>query len=563
VRFVLLITVFWAAISINRLPVHLDAAATTCVVVHVVEGPGAKPIPCRITVVDEKGNLAAFDAKTDIKAAIRKGVYYTAIGEAKFSVASGNYTIYATRGPEYSLASRKISAGAGSIDLKLSIRKEVDTKGYVSCDTHIHTLTFSGHGDSTAEERMVTLAAEGIELPISTEHNRNIDYTPITKKVGVDQWFTPITGNEVTTGNAHFNAFPINPGSEPPDYKLTNWKQMLANIRATPGVNFVTINHTTDLHSGFRPADPSRFHPLSGEDYEGRDWDVDGMELVNSSAQQSDIMAPYRVWFALLNHGKRIVGMGASDSHDVNEYIVSQGRTYIWGTRSLAQNDVNVVMTNLKKGRALVSCGLLTDMTVDGLYKVGDMVPRARGVMTVAVKVQAPSWIQADQLDIYSNGKRIAGAAISPKSAGGVKADISFVLERPRHDVWLVAVATGPGITAQYWPLSRPYQPTKAEWEPRVVGSTNVIWIDADGDGTFSSPHDYAVKAVDQAGGSPDRLMQILAGYDEATTVQAAAVCRARGMNDRSGQLYEAALKASPQVALAWKAYLHWLPDGK
>src|SRR5438067_269652 len=136
--------VVWTAFSCLKLPVH-SSHSTAGISVHVVEDPGGKPIPCRITVVDEKGALAAFDAKPDIKSAFRKGVYYTATGEAKFSLSPGNYTIYAARGPEYSLASRKISVSSESYDLKLSIRREVDTKGYVSCDTHIHTLTFSGH----------------------------------------------------------------------------------------------------------------------------------------------------------------------------------------------------------------------------------------------------------------------------------------------------------------------------------------------------------------------------------------------------------------------------------
>ena len=53
----------------------------------------------------------------------------------------------------------------------LAIRREVATPGLVACDTHVHTLTNSGHGDATIAERVVTLAGEGIELPIATDHN--------------------------------------------------------------------------------------------------------------------------------------------------------------------------------------------------------------------------------------------------------------------------------------------------------------------------------------------------------------------------------------------------------
>jgi len=58
------------------------------------------------------------------------------------------------------------------------------TEGYVSSDTHVHTFTYSRHGDATIEERMLTLAGEGIELPIATDHNLQIDYEPVARAVG-------------------------------------------------------------------------------------------------------------------------------------------------------------------------------------------------------------------------------------------------------------------------------------------------------------------------------------------------------------------------------------------
>ena len=95
---------------------------------------------------------------------------------------------------------------------ELTIRREVPTDGYVSCDTHIHTLTYSGHGDSTADERVLTLAGEGIELPIATEHNAQVDYHAAAVRLGVRRYFTPVVGNEVTTAVGHFNVFPVPSG---------------------------------------------------------------------------------------------------------------------------------------------------------------------------------------------------------------------------------------------------------------------------------------------------------------------------------------------------------------
>ena len=42
--------------------------------------------------------------------ACRPGVLYTATGEARVTLPPGRYTVYATRGPEYSLAEATVTA---------------------------------------------------------------------------------------------------------------------------------------------------------------------------------------------------------------------------------------------------------------------------------------------------------------------------------------------------------------------------------------------------------------------------------------------------------------------
>ncbi len=96
-------------------------------------------------------------------------------------VPAGDYTIHAGRGFEYGVATARVSVKAGdTVRQALTIHREVPTEGYVSCDTHVHTLTYSGHGDASADERVVTLAGEGIELPIITEHNRQLGPSWVT-----------------------------------------------------------------------------------------------------------------------------------------------------------------------------------------------------------------------------------------------------------------------------------------------------------------------------------------------------------------------------------------------
>ena len=85
---------------------------------------------------------------------MRPGVLYTSDGKARFGVPAGEYTIHAGRGFEYGIATARVSVKPGdTVRKELTIRREVPTPGYVACDTHVHTLTHSGHGDSTDVER--------------------------------------------------------------------------------------------------------------------------------------------------------------------------------------------------------------------------------------------------------------------------------------------------------------------------------------------------------------------------------------------------------------------------
>src|SRR5207244_4646666 len=128
---------------------------------------------------------------------------------------AGNYTVYAGRGFEYSLAKADVRITAGeTAERTLTICREVSTPDYIACDTHIHTLTHSGHGDASIGERMITLAGEGIELPIATDHNVQIDYQPHAEQLGVRRYFMPVVGNEVTTALGHFNVFPTTPAAQ-------------------------------------------------------------------------------------------------------------------------------------------------------------------------------------------------------------------------------------------------------------------------------------------------------------------------------------------------------------
>src|SRR5579872_5955880 len=276
--------------------------------VEVVVTEGGTGVPCRLTIVDAQGALTSVGASSDVRHAVRPGVIYTADGSARFGLPAGKYTLYAGRGFEYSVASSELVLKPGaSATRRLELRREVPTDGLVACDTHIHTLSFSGHGDSTLAERVVTVAGEGIELPIATDHNVHVDYDQAARAAGVRAYFSPVVGNEVTTPRmGHFNIFPIAPGSAVVDQNAADWPTLFAAFRDCPGVRVVVFNHPRDLHGGFRPYGPEHHLGPLGENLDGWKLEANAIEIVNSGALQSDGLQLIRDWFGMLNRGFRL-----------------------------------------------------------------------------------------------------------------------------------------------------------------------------------------------------------------------------------------------------------------
>lgn len=500
--------------------------------VEVVDGDSNTLLPSRITVTNAEGALQTVGFKPSEHLAIRPGFIYTGNGKASFGLPSGRYTVYASRGFEYGVDSIQVDLKPGNqVHKKFIINREVPTAGWISSDTHIHTFTHSGHGDATMEERVLTIAGEGIELPIITDHNVHVDINPVAKAMQVHSYFTPIIGNEVTTRIGHFNIFPVSAGAPVPDIQVEDWATVSQNIGKAVNHGAIILNHARDNHGGFRPFGEERHIAVAGLNL--RDWKVpaNAMEVVNSGAQQTDMMRLYHDWFGMLNRGYFMTPVGASDSHDVSRYLVGQARTYIRSqNEDPAKIDVNEAVKNFRDGKVMVSFGLLAEMVVNSKYGPGDVVPASDDIV-VSVRVLGPSWVRANHISLYANGQKIREEAITAEreSSEGVKWTGTWTLPRPNQDIFLVAVARGPGTSAPFWQIAKPYQPVSPLWVPSVIGSTGAVWIDADGDGHRTTAFAYAEELLKESEGNIDRLVKNLVPYDEAVAVQAAALLMEKG----------------------------------
>ena len=540
-------------------PTPLKATLTQATLhLRVTDSATTNGLPCRLTIVDAEGALAALQptSTNQTEVAARPGVLYTRDGSASVGLLPGSYTVFASRGFEFSVATQAVTLAAGqSQTAAFSLRRAVPTHGWVAADTHIHTLTRSRHGDATEDERALTIAGEGIELAVATDHNVHADYRAAVARTRTEEFFTGVGGNEVTTKAGHFNAFPVAPGAAVPDFSVTNWAALLPAIRATPGVQVITLNHPRDLHSGFVPLGPANFNPVSGAALRGQEFSFDGLEVVTSGAMQSDVMLLFRDWFALLNHGHRVTALGSSDTHDVSRFILGQARTYVrCADTNVGAVNVGEACRSLREGRALVSFGLLANLLVNGRFGVGDFATRGDRGVVAAVTVQWPPWVRPDRVELFANGVRVGEQIVAP-GRGVTRLRVDFKLPRLKHDVYLVAIASGPGVTAPFWETPRPYQPSSKVFNPRVLGATNPVWVDGDGDGKFTAARSYAEQLVKRHGPGAAKLFPALAAYDEAVAAQAASLCHAAGKDLRSVEYSHALLATTRAVQRGWVNY--------
>jgi len=195
---------------------------------------------------------------------------------------------------------------------------------------------------------------------------------------------------------------------------------------------------------------------------------------------------------------------------------------------------------------------------VNGRYGVGDLVPGSD--LDVEVRVYGPSWTRVERVELFANGERIRDEWPSDGGVGGEKVRLRWKIGRPKNDVHLVAVASGPGVRELYWTLSRPYQPSTPLWNPRVFGITNPVWIDADGDGAFTAPRALAAKVVAEHEKDAAGLVAELGHYDEAVAAQAASLLQDRGTDVRAEATVRVLQGAAEPVRRGFAAFATTLP---
>ena len=121
-------------------------------------------------------------------------------GTGTLELPPGTYTVYASRGLEYTIDSQSITVNsAGTTNVSLAIKRVVDTSGYVSMDFHVHSGK-SFDSSLPLVDRVASFLAEGVDVMVSTDHDFISDYAPMISSLSAEDEINSIIGNELTGG---------------------------------------------------------------------------------------------------------------------------------------------------------------------------------------------------------------------------------------------------------------------------------------------------------------------------------------------------------------------------
>ncbi len=494
---------------------ELDFAVAKASTVKVaIKDAGGRPSPGKVQFIGVDGTETP-NFGTDYRAHGGNHQYQTHDGQVTQQVPPGKYLLRVSLGPEYDLVEEHIEVAKGqTVSVDATLRRTVDTTGWISTDYHAHS-TPSGDNYCNTNDRIINLAAEHVEFAPTTEHQRLYDWEPYIDRLGLSRRVKTVPGIELTGSGQHFNSFPFVPDPLSQNGGAPLWTY-------DPRINAIVLRNwgTPSLAEGSRfdtsanarkriepfGGGPDRWvqanHPNVGLVFFDRDQDgvrdggftgfeelIDGAEvwsaeILNLSPNYNTRSGANRTfgWLQMLNQGRHVWCVAVSDAHRVFGNGVGGWRTYVPSSTDIPGDiDHAEIIRNSKAGRMMITNGpFLTVTTADG-FPIGSSVVSA-GYIDLKIRVQTPNWMEIDRVQVLVSGRQPEQYNFRKDVNPGLFRDgvvnfdetVRVMLQRDEH---LIVVATGEGSTIEKgWGLN-PY----GEMHP--VAYTNPIYVDVDHNG--------------------------------------------------------------------------------
>lgn len=462
-----------------------------------------KPIPCKAHFAPVDKDAPKLDLGPKWRAHGCVDQYMSENGQFTQQLPPGKYRVVVVRGPEYSHLEQEVTVEAAKESVfKGTLKRVVDTKGWISADFHNHS-TPSGDNVCDTDGRLINIAAENLEFTPTTEHNRFYDWEPTIKALGLESYIKTVKGIELTGSRQHVNAFPFEPEPLKQNAGAPDWNDdpriTVLTLRRWQGERadrWIQFNHP-DLSNMFIDRDSDG---IEDGGFVGVGGMIDGSESQNGAG--TDILAdsPFRlsrpagslamkvsavrefVWRQLLNQGLRVTAVGVADAHSVYGNGVGCWRCYLpSSTDEPAKIEWAELSPHAKAGHLVLSTGpFLEVLTQNG--KIAGDDDRATGGIDLNVRVQCTDWMDIDRVQVLVNSRpdpklNFTRASHPQMFKDGVVKFEEKIHVPLQHDAHLIVVAIDEDGDEKTCYGTSDYA------KIRPCAYNNPIYVDADGHG--------------------------------------------------------------------------------
>ena len=316
----------------------------------------------------------------------------------------------------------------------------VDKPGWYRGDLHMHDANSDGHCKSQAGvmvpcplfRTVEAASASGLDFIAVTDHNTVAHFDELRE---LQPWFDKmllIPGVEITTFRGHANIFGP---SGFVDFRV-----------GTPGVPNIAALEKGIIDAGAimsinHPASPSGEMCMGcGWLWADTDWSrVTAIEAVNGVTVEGP-NAGLGFWYARLNEGKRLTGIGGSDTHDPDGPSRIGRPTTVVYADSLS---VGGITAGIKRGNVFID----TQGTRDRLLEAAVVSGGRRAVMGERLRPDAQLSLElhlvavsGGSVEVIANGKPIEGLGRTIDSAD---ARMAIAVTRGQACGWISANVRG------------------------------------------------------------------------------------------------------------------------
>ncbi|MBV8761856.1 MAG: CehA/McbA family metallohydrolase [Deltaproteobacteria bacterium] len=467
----------------------IDLPATGSI--HVVATENGAAVPVRVQVMPAGGQqVPSVPGKLgeDSIAAGRLHVEYAVTGDVTLPAPPGSWDVIVSRGYEYELVKKTVTVVANeTVQVAAPLDHAVDTTGIQCGDFHVHTWRSNDSGDR-ALQKVAQAVADGLELPVRSDHEWVGDFAQEIAQLGVQAFAFPIGSIELTSFEVwgHMGVFPLQgdptavnngapkwqtfPTAAAPDTKFETLSppKVFDAVRARPEQPIVIINHP---HSGVNYFPYVGYDPATGTATGTEDWDTKFtlVEVFNNSSWSDNRTGTVDDWFGMLKAGRKVFAVGSSDSHGIVGSPVGYPRTCVQlGTDDPRQLTASLVRDQLAAGHATVSGGIYVTAKL-GTAGPGDTTTGAGSPQMVDVTVQAPTWIDVSSIDVVVDGTTVDTIPVMPGDADPQNPAIRW------HGQVPVMVRASGGFVVIAASGTQPLEPVHPGEKP--FGVTNPIFV--------------------------------------------------------------------------------------